>query len=105
MEFTTLSELLVFLAAGGAVALFGVAEAYLLKNIQVYVNLPSGVKTVIALLFSVAIAFGAKYALSFNLAGLEPWFQVALATVVAWLASQKAYQQIKGMDYGADRTK
>ena len=104
-DWTNVYDVLGFLAKGGFLVLFGLAQAYLFKNWQFWANLNSGLKAVFTVVISAAIAVGATYAMQFDLSGVQPWFAVVAGTVLVYLASQGEYIRLKGKDYGATRTK
>lgn len=104
-EWTNVYDVLAFLAKGGFLVLFGLAQSYLFKNWQFWANMNSGLKAVITVAVSALIAVGATYAMTLDLSGVQPWFAVVAGTVIVYLASQGQYIRLKGIDYGADRTK
>lgn len=103
VDWTILTSVLLYLVAGGSVYVVGYALSWVAENFEFWHKLPAVVKTLVPIVVSVLIAFGAQQLLQYPdlIALVQPYWQLAIVTILAWLGSQKGYLSAKSADYGA----
>lgn len=103
MNWNNLQEVLVWLAGIGAPAVVMYVLSWVVENWAGWSLLPKNVKFIIPLVVSVLISFGASELLKYPdiISGIQPWFQVIMSSILAYLASQKAYVTAMSKGYGA----
>jgi len=103
IDWTILSAVMAYLAKGGAVFVVGYGLSWLAENFEFWHKLPTIAKTLIPIVVSVLVAFGAQQLLLFPdiIAQMQPYWFLIVTTVIAWLGSQKGYLTAKSADYGA----
>lgn len=96
-EFVDLAVLLAWIVAGGSVILAGMAFAYLAENWPAWNNLPKPVKVITPLIVAIVLSIGSTLLLQQKelLTQVQPWWAVIFQTLLAYVASQKAYLGIK----------
>ncbi len=94
MDRMNLSELLASLAGPGAIALVAWFASWLLDELAAWQALPAKIKSVLILVVSSIIGIGAVFVMQRPeiYAPLEPYAQVVLAIIGAWLSTQVAYR-------------
>lgn len=103
VDLTNLESLLLWLVlGGGSVVVVNKLFSYLVANWTFFANLPSNVKFLIALVAAPVIAVLAQVLLGYTelLAQIQPWFQIAMLSILGYVASQSNYIGIKRADYG-----
>lgn len=108
MEFdwTQITAVLTWIVAGGgSVYLVNYALAWFAENFEFWHKLPSWVKFLVPIITSVLLAVGAQYLLGFeDILGLvQPYWEMFIMVLIAWLGSQKGYITAKKDDYGAEK--
>ena len=105
VDWTVLTSVVAFVAAGGSVFAVNYAFAWFAENFEFWHKLPGFVKLLIPILTSVLLAFGAQYLLEFP--GIveiaQPYWALFITTMIAWLGSQKGYVTAKKDAYGAEK--
>ena len=95
-NFTDISSLLNFLVYGGGVVLIA---SWLLDKIPGFVALQSEAKKWINMVLSVVLALGAYAAILYvpaeYFALIDPWFKIALSTVVIYSGQQVVHKLTK----------
>lgn len=102
MDWTNVTIFLTWVVGMGAPAIVAYMLAILVENWSGWSNLPHNVKVVIPLVVSVLLSVGASYALQFPaiLAQIQPWFQVTVSAILAYIGSQKGYMKVLEVRYG-----
>ncbi len=102
MDYTQLTQVLTWIVGMGAPAIVAYVLALLVENWTGWGNLPHTVKVVVPLLASVLLSVGASQLLKYpgTIAQIQPWFQVTVSAVLAYLASQKGYLEVITKQYG-----
>lgn len=102
-ELANIGALLTWIAfAGGAPYLVGKLFAYLAENWQFWLGLDTRIKFLVPMILSVLLSIGAQYALDYTelLAEINPYFQMFVAAIVAYLGTQVGYMETKKAGYG-----
>jgi hypothetical protein len=102
MDWTNITLFLTWVVGMGAPAIVAYMLAILVENWAGWSTLPHTIKVVIPLVVSVLLSVGASYALKFPdiLAQIQPWFQVTVSAILAYLGSQKGYMKVLQTKYG-----
>jgi hypothetical protein len=102
MDWTNLKEVLVWLTGVGSPAVIAYALSWLVENWKGWSKLPRDVKFLAPMIASVLLSIGANQALQYQgvIAEIQPWFQITMSSILAWLASQKAYLSVLDSGYG-----
>lgn len=105
VDWTILTSVLLFLVAGGSVFVVGYALSWVAENFEFWHKLPPVVKTLFPIVVSILIAFGAQQLLQYPdlIELIQPYWQLAIITVLVWFGSQKGYLKAKSIGYGAER--
>lgn len=102
-EFSMLEAVITWIAIGGGSAyLVGRLFAFLVENVPAWEKVPSAAKLAIGILASGLLALAANAVLGYTelLGQLQPYYQIAVAAIIAWLSSQKALMEVKTKHYG-----
>ena len=102
MDNTNLQQVLLWIAGVGAPAIVMYVLSWVVENWKGWINLPKDVKFLIPMVASVLLSIGAQQLLQYPqiVATIQPWFQVTMTSILAYLASQKAYMSAMGAGYG-----
>jgi len=103
MDWTNIEVVLVWITGMGAPAIVMVLLSLLVENWNGWSTLPKIVKFILPMLASVGLSVMASVLLKHPelLELLAPWFQVVMASIIAYIASQKTYQATLKANYGA----
>jgi chromate transport protein ChrA len=103
MDLTNLGMVLLWIAGIGAPSIVAYVLSWVVENWKVWSTLPKEVKFLTPMIVSVLLSIGAAQLLNYPdvIAQIQPWFQVVMASVLAYLASQKAYVTAISRGYGA----
>jgi len=103
MDSTSLEQVLLWIAGLGAPAIVAYVLSWVVENWKVWSTLPKEVKFLTPMIVSVLLSVGAAQLLKYPdvIASIQPWFQVVMASVIAYLSSQKAYLTAMSKGYGA----
>lgn len=102
MDLTSLEQVLLWIAGIGAPAIVAYVLSWVVENWKVWSTLPKEVKFLAPMIVSVLLSIGASQLLHYPdvIASIQPWFQVVMSSVLAYLASQKAYLTAMSKGYG-----
>ena len=106
VDCTVLSSVLAWLAlGGGSVFVANYAFAWLAENFEFWHKFPHWLKLLIPIIVSVLLAFGAQQLLEFpDIVGMiQPYWELFIFVILAWLGSQKGYITAKKDAYGAEK--
>lgn len=103
MDYTQLEEVLVWLTGIGAPAVIMYVLSWVVENWKGWSTLPKEVKFLAPMIMSVLISVGASQLLKYPdvVASIQPWFQVTMSSILAYLSSQRAYITAISKGYGA----
>lgn len=102
-SFGSLEEVLIWVAVGGgAMALWGYIQAYLLENVPAWHGLPHWVKVLVPIVIAGVFGIAAEGLLALDLlAYVPPAVKAVLLAAINWIFSQRAYKGIKASAYAA----
>lgn len=102
MDWTNITLFLTWVVGIGAPAIVAYMLAILVENWSGWSTLPHNLKVILPLVVSVLLSVGASYALKFPeiLSQIQPWFQVTVSAILAYLGSQKGYMKVLETQYG-----
>ena len=102
MDWTNLKDVLTWLIGAGAPALTMILLSLLAENWKQWSTFPSWVKFFVPVLCSTLLSVGAGLLLKYPelLAQIQPWFQIVVSAILAYIASQKTYQNSMNAGYG-----
>ena len=106
VDWTQLGSVLLWIvASGGAVYLANYAFSWLAENFVFWQKFPRWLKILLPIVTSVLLAFGAQQLLEYpDLVGLiQPYWEMFILVLIAWLGSQKGYISAKKANYGAEK--
>lgn len=97
MDWTQLSVVLAWLVGAGSPAVITYLFSWVSTNLEFWKNLPGVVKFALPLVLSILLSIGAAQLLKFPdiLSAIQPWYQIVVAAVLAYLASQKGEMTAK----------
>lgn len=103
MDLTNFGQVLLWIAGIGAPAIVAYVLSWVVENWKLWSTFPKEVKFLVPMIVSVLLSLGAVQLLHYPdvIASIQPWFQVVMASVLAYLASQKAYITAMSKGYGA----
>lgn len=103
MDLTDFGQVLLWIAGIGAPAIVAYVLSWVVENWKVWSTLPKEVKFLTPMIVSVLLSLGAAQLLKYPevIATIQPWFQVVMSAVIAYLSSQKAYLTAMNKGYGA----
>ena len=103
MDYSQLQQVLLWLTGIRAPMVIMYVLSWVVENWKGWSTLPKDVKFLVPMVASVLLSVGASQLLQYPqiIAGIQPWFQVTMASVLAYLASQKAYLTAMNAGYGA----
>jgi|OpeIllAssembly_1097287.scaffolds.fasta_scaffold00448_7 hypothetical protein len=103
MDYTQLTLVLTWIVGVGAPAIVAYVLSWVVENWKGWSTLPKDVKVILPMVVSVGLSVGASQLLKYPeiIASIQPWFQVTMSAVLAYLASQKAYLTAMNKGYGA----
>lgn len=95
-------EVLLWLTGIGAPAVVMYILSWVVENWKGWSLLPKDIKFLLPMIVSVLLSFGASQLLKYPdvITTIQPWFQVLMTSVIAYLASQKAYLTAMDKGYG-----
>lgn len=102
MDYTQLQQVLLWIAGVGAPAIVTYVLSWVVENWKGWSTLPHDVKVIVPMIVSVLLAIGANQLLQYPdvIATIQPWFQVTMSAILAYLSSQKAYLTAMEGGYG-----
>jgi chromate transport protein ChrA len=102
MDSTQLGEVLLWLTGVGSPIVIMYILSWVVENFKWWITLPKDVKFLLPMVASVLLSVGASQLLKYPeiIATIQPWFQVMMASILAYLFSQKAYMTAMKADYG-----
>jgi len=102
MNYSDLQQVILWLAGMGSPILIMYVLSFVVENWKGWANLPHNVKIGLPMLASVLLTVGASMLLKYPevIATIQPWFQMVVSAVAAYLASQKAYIAAMRSAYG-----
>ncbi len=102
MDYTQLTQVLTWLIGIGAPAVIAYVLSFVVENVSWWATLPRTVKVIVPMLASVLLSVGASILLQYPpiIAQIQPWFQVTMSAILAYLATQKAYITEQKAEYG-----
>lgn len=103
MDLTNLGLVLLWIAGIGAPAIVAYVLSWVVENWKAWSTFPKEVKFLTPMVVSVLLSVGAQQLLKYPdiIASIQPWFQVLMSSILAYLASQKAYITAISKGYGA----
>jgi chromate transport protein ChrA len=102
MDSTQLGQVLLWLTGVGSPIVIMYILSWVVENFKWWITLPKDVKFLAPMVASVLLSVGASQLLQYPeiIATIQPWFQVMMASILAYLFSQKAYMTAMKADYG-----
>lgn len=102
MDYTQLTQVLTWIVGVGAPAIVAYVLSFVVENFSWWAKLPHAVKVLAPMVVSVALSVGASVFLQYPaiIAQIQPWFQVTMSAILAYLATQKAYITEQKAEYG-----
>lgn len=102
MDLTNLGQVLLWIAGIGAPAIVAYVLSYVVENWKAWSTFPKEVKFLTPMIVSVLLSIGAAQLLKYPavIASIQPWFQVVMSSVLAYLSTQKAYINAMTKGYG-----
>ena len=102
MDWTQAQQVLVWITGVGAPAIVAVLLSWVVENWKGWSTLPHNLKVILPMIVSVGLAVGADQLLHFPdiVAQIQPWFQVLMSAILAYLSSQSAYMKAMKNGYG-----
>lgn len=103
MDLTNLEVVLLWIVGIGAPSIVAYVLSWVVENWKLWSTLPKEVKFLTPMVVSVLLSIGAAQLLKYPdiIASIQPWFQVVMSSVLAYLSSQKAYLTAMSKGYGA----
>lgn len=103
VDFTNLSEVLLWLTGVGSPYIIGRVIAFLAENWKQWHSLPRTVKFIAPLLVSVALSVGATLFMGNTVIveTLSPQFAMVMTAVLTYLGTQEGYMAARKSDYGS----
>lgn len=103
MDYTQLTLVLTWIVGIGAPSIVAYVLSWVVENWSGWSTLPKEVKFILPMIVSVGLSIGASQLLNYPeiIAKIQPWFQVTMSAILAYLASQKAYLTAMTKGYGA----
>jgi hypothetical protein len=100
---TDLTQVLIWIMGMGGPAIVAYIFALVAENIPGWSTLNHNLKVIIPMFVSIALAIGASILLKYPaiISEIQPYFQVAVAAALAYLASQKSYMTAMRAQYGS----
>jgi hypothetical protein len=102
MDSTQLNQVLLWITGVGAPAIIMYVLSWVVENWKGWINLPKDVKFLLPMVASVMLSVGASQLLKYPevISSIQPWFQVTMTSILAYLFSQKAYMTSTKAGYG-----
>jgi len=77
--------------------------SWVVENWKAWSTFPKEVKFLTPMVVSILLSLGAQQLLNYPevIASIQPWFQVVMSAILAYLSSQKAYASALSTGYGA----
>ncbi len=93
MDYTQLTQVLTWIVGIGAPAIVAYVLSLVVENWKGWATLPHNFKVLAPMIVSVLLSVGASQLLKYPeiIEQIQPWFQVTMSAVLAYLSSQKAY--------------
>lgn len=103
MNYSDLQQVLLWLAGMGSPAVVMYIVSFLVENWKQWSLLPHWVKFYGPMVLSVLLTIASVSLLKYPdvISTIQPWFQVTVTAIFAYIASQKAYMTAKSSRYGA----
>lgn len=103
MNWTDLNQVVLWLAGVGSPMVIMYILSWVVENWKGWSLLPKDVKFLIPMVASVLLSVGSSYLLKYPevISSIAPIFQVVMTSILAYLASQKAYLTAMSKGYGA----
>jgi chromate transport protein ChrA len=103
MNWTDFQQVVLWLAGVGAPILVMYILSWVVENWKAWSTFPKNVKFLTPMVASVLLSLGASQLLKYPavISSIQPWFQVTMTSILAYLASQKAYITAMTKGYGA----
>lgn len=103
MDYTQLTQVLLWIAGIGAPVIVGYVLAWVVENWKAWSTFPKEVKFLVPMIVSILLSIGAKYLLNFPdiVAQISPYFTMVMTAVLTYLSTQKAYLTAMSKGYGA----
>lgn len=103
MDLTNLAQVLLWIAGIGAPSIIAYILSWVAENWKAWSTFPKEVKFLTPMIISILLSLGAAQLLKYPdvIATIQPWFQVVMSAVLAYLSSQKAYMTAMARGYGA----
>lgn len=102
MNYTDLTQVLTWIVGIGAPAVVAYVLSFVVENWKGWATLPHNVKVLAPMIVSVLLSIGASQLLKYPdiITQIQPWFQVTMSAVLAYLSSQRAYITEMKAGYG-----
>ncbi len=102
MNWSDLQQVLLWLTGMGSPAVVMYVLSFLAENWKQWSLLPHWVKFYLPMILSIGLTVGAVSLLKYPavIESIQPWFQVVVTAIIAFLASQKAYMTAMSSRYG-----
>ncbi len=102
MDYTNLTLVLTWIVGIGAPAIVAYVLSLVAENWSGWSTLPHNVKVIVPMVVSVLLSIGASQLLKYPdiISQIQPWFQVTMSAILAYLSSQKSYMTAMKAQYG-----
>lgn len=102
MNYTDLQLVLTWIVGMGAPAIVAYVLSLVVENWAGWSTLPHNIKVLVPMVVSILLSIGASLLLQYPaiIAQIQPWFQMVVSAVLAYLSSQKAYMTVLERQYG-----
>ena len=99
---TDLTQVLIWILGMGGPAIAAYVFALVAENFSGWSTLNHNLKILIPMIFSALLAVGASVLLKYPeiIAQIQPWFQIVVSAILAYLASQRGYMKAMATQYG-----
>lgn len=103
MNWSDLQQVLLWLTGMGSPAVVMYILSFVAENWSKWSTFPHWVKFYLPMVLSILLTVGSVTLLKYPevIATIQPWFQVVVTAIIAYIASQKAYMTAKSAKYGA----
>lgn len=97
-----LTQALLFLAGVGGPMVVAYALSLIAENWKKWNTFPRWVKFITPILACIVLAIFANVALRYTavIEQVQPWYQIIVSSILAWLSTQKALMDTKKAGYG-----
>jgi hypothetical protein len=99
---TDLTQVLIWIVGIGAPSIVAYVLSFVVENFSWWATLPHTVKVLVPMVASVTLSVLASVFLQYPaiIAQIQPWFQVTMSAILAYLSTQKAYITEQRAGYG-----